>query len=144
MIKINKEQADNIVLSILSEISKFEDKDFAEQSLNLMNNNFDNAILTGIILNKATPSIFTQEEIKLHEDLVQIIGSYFYNAKEYEDNLLEDGFSANLVEFMEKEDISEISYNESIRMKFAINQFVNAFLEYGRLEKQYPAVMKFM
>jgi hypothetical protein len=49
MIKIPKEETDRLVLAILSEMSKEEDKDFAEQSYKLMANELDNSIFTGII-----------------------------------------------------------------------------------------------
>jgi hypothetical protein len=52
--------------------------------------------------------------------------------------------SKKLIDFMDKEDVTTNGYNESIKMKFALTQFVNAFLEFERLEEKYPAVMKFM
>jgi hypothetical protein len=143
MIKIPKEEADRLVLSILSELSKIEDKDFAEQSLKLMDNGFDNAVLTGILLNKAIPSIFSDEEMSLKQSLVVVFGSFFYNVRQ-EPNCLPKRFSKKLIDFMDKEDVSTNGYNESIKMKFALTQFVNAFLEFERLEEKYPAVMKFM
>jgi hypothetical protein len=143
MIKLPKEEADRLVLSILSELSKVEDKDFAEQSLKLMEDGFDNALLTGILLNKATPSIFSEEEESLKESLVVVIGSFFYNVKR-EPICLPKSFSKKLIDFMEKEEVSINGYKESIRMKFALTQFINAFLEFERLEKKYPAVMKLM
>jgi hypothetical protein len=143
MIRLPKDQADGLVLSILTELSKVEDKEFAEQSLKIMDNAFDNTIFIGIILNKAKPSLFSKQEENLKETMVSIIGSFFYNTKR-EGVTLPDCFSKDLTKFMEKEDFSIKGYNESTRMKFAVNQFVNAFLEYERLEKEYPSVMKFM
>jgi hypothetical protein len=144
MIKLPKEEADRLVLSILSELSKIEDKDFSEQSLQLMDNVFDNSILTGILLNKAIPSIFSDEEESLKNSLITIIGSFFYSIKEDNTDLSKFELSEKLLQFMSKENISKNGYKESIRMKFALTQFVNAFLEFERLEKKYPAVMKFM
>jgi hypothetical protein len=144
MIRIHKEEADRLVLSVLTELSKVEDKDFAKQSLDLMDDSLDNALFTGVILNKSIPSLFSKEEEDLRNSLVTIIGSFFYSVKEDGTDISGHELSKNLIKFMSKEDVSRKGYKESIRMKFALSQFAIAFLEYEKLEKKYPAVMKFM
>jgi hypothetical protein len=144
MIRIPKEEADRLVLSVLTELSKIEDKDFAKQSLDLMDDNLDNALFTGVILNKSIPSLFSKEEESLKNSLISIIGSFFYSVKEDNTDISGYKLSDKLIKFISKENISKKGYKESIRMKFAISQFAIAFLEYEKLEKKYPAVMKFM
>lgn len=144
MIKISKEEADKMILDVLSELSKKENKDFSEQSLNIMNNGYDSSILTGVLLNKATPSIFDEKEIDLQNSLDSIIYSFFKTSKQFKWNLLKDGYSACLVNAFDEMSDDEKDIYESTKVKFAISQFACAFLEYERLEKKYPELMKLM
>jgi hypothetical protein len=142
MIKIPKEESDNLVLSVLSEIAKNNDKDFSEQSFNLMDNEHDSAIFTGIILSIAKPSLFSETEECLQESIITIINSFFQTAIDLKTDLREDGFSELLIKTYENSNKYPNGFLENAKMKFAIVNLVGSFLQYERFEKKYPAVMK--
>jgi hypothetical protein len=142
--KISKDEADRMVLSVLSGLSKVKNKDFAEQSLKIMDNGYDNAIFAGILLNKATPSIFSEKEIDLQNSVESIIWSFFKTAKQYKWDLIKDGYSDCLVNSFDNMSDDAEDFNQSMKIKFAISQFSSAFLEYERLEEKYPNIMILM
>lgn len=144
MIRISKEEADRMILSVLSGMSKVENKDFAEQSLKIMDNGYDNALLAGVLLNKATPSIFDETETHLQNSVESIIWSFFKTAKQFNWDLVKDGYSACLVNSFDEVSDNVEDLNKSTKVKFAISQFASAFLEYERLEREYPEIMKLM
>lgn len=155
MIRLSKEDSDRMVLNILSELSKVEGKEFAEQSLKIMDNPQDNTLLTGVLMNKARPSIFSEEEQKLSTSLIEILGSFFYTAKctdgeDFQIDLADVGISEKLINTFTNpiEEMDEDSYFNNLyqrmKIKFAVSQFVIAFMEYERMENKYPNVMNFM
>lgn len=145
MIKISKDESERMILSVLSELSKVEGKEFSEQSLTIMDDSYDSAILTGVLLNKAKPCLFNDAEVRFQISIQNIIYCFFQTAKQFDWDLKKDGYSIELVDSFNSEDINDdVVYNPSMKVKFAVSQFVSAFLEYERLEKKYPDLMKLM
>jgi hypothetical protein len=64
MKRIPKDSADKMVEEVLTKISKQSEvsSQFAEESMSIMHNNVDNAVFTGILMGKATPSFFDENE----------------------------------------------------------------------------------
>jgi len=148
MIRLSREDSERMVLSILSEIAKVEGKDFAEQSFKIIDNPNDNAILTGVLMNKAKQSVFSEEEELLCDSLIEIIGAFFYKTK-INESIFKDCFSEKIIDAFKintEDNLDDYLDNlhKRMKIKFAVSQFVCAFMEYERMEKQYPNVMNFM
>lgn len=144
MIRIPKEETDRLVLAILSEMSKDNGKEFSEQSFKLMNDEHDNSIFTGIILGKSKPTILSNKEEHLYQSMYAIIETFFETADEFDVDLKEDGYSPLLVKSFNQFRSDSNLFEENSKMRFALVNFVMAFLEYDKLEKKYPEIMKFM
>ena len=140
MNRIPKELADKMVEDVLIGISKMDDipNGFAEESINIMNDPIDNSVITGILLSKARPSILNENQI----DMKATILSSLQSVITFGDR--EDGFDFNddLAKEFSVEDMDKCA--NSTKLDFALNQFVNAFSEYERLERKYPELMKIM
>lgn len=140
MNRIPKEIADKMVEDVLIGISKMDDipNGFAEESINIMNDPIDNSVITGILLSKARPSILNENQI----DMKATILSSLQSVITFGDR--EDGFDFNddLAKEFSVEDMDKCA--NSTKLDFALNQFVNAFSEYERLERKYPELMKIM
>ena len=140
MKRIPKDLADKMVEDVLTAISKQLDvsSQFAEDSLRIMQDNTDNLVFTGILLTKARPSLFDENEINMKATIISSLQSVF-------------SIGENDNSFVFNKDLSnEFSYSDkkkcinSSKLDFAVSQFVNAFYEYERIEKKYSELMKFM
>jgi hypothetical protein len=143
MKRLSKDLADKMVENVLTKIAKqdYVSSQFAKDSLDIMNNPIDNSVLTGILLSKARPSLFDDNEIDMRVTIMsslQTVVSYRNDEGE------EEGFDFNqdLAKEFSVTDLDKCS--KSTKLEFALNQFVNAFYEYERLEKKYPELMKIM
>jgi hypothetical protein len=140
MKRIPKDLADKMVEDVLIVISKMDDmpSGFAKDSLDIMNDPIDNSVFTGVLLSKARPSLFNSNEL----DMKATILSSLQSVITFGDR--EEGFDFNddLAKEFSVEDMDKCS--KSTKLDFALNQFVNAFFEYERLEKKYPELMKIM
>jgi hypothetical protein len=140
MKRIPKDLADKMVEDVLIAISKLDDipSGFAKDSLDILDNPTDNLVFTGILLTKARPSFFDENEI----DMKATILSSLQSVISFGDR--EEGFDFNddLAKEFSVEDMDKCS--NSTKLDFALNQFVNAFFEYERLENKYPELMKIM
>jgi len=140
MKRILKDVADKMVEDVLIGISKMEDmpSGFAEESINIMNDPIDNSVITGILLSKARPSILDDNQLDMKATILaslQSVVSFGNREGTFE-------FNQDLEKEFSVEDMDKCS--ESTKLDFALNQFVNAFYEYERLEKKYPELMKIM
>jgi hypothetical protein len=143
MKRIPKELADQMVMDVLVSISRLDDvpSEFAKDSLDIMNNPIDNSVFTGVLLTKAKPSLFDDNEIDMKVTIMSALQTLLTYIEEEEDD---DDFDFN------KDLAKEFSVSDtdkcasSTKLDFALNQFVNAFYEYERLEKKYPELMKVM
>jgi hypothetical protein len=140
MKRIPKELADKLVEDVLIAISKMDDmpSGFAKDSIEIMNNPIDNSVFTGVLLTKARPSLFNENETDMKTTIMSALQTLIVYGKE------EEGFDFNkdlAKEFCAKD---ESKCANSTKLDFALNQFVNAFFEYERLEKKYPELMKTM
>lgn len=140
MKRIPKDLADKMVEDVLTAISKQTDisSQFAEDSLRIMQNNTDNLVFTGILLTKARPSFFDENELDMKATILASLQSVI----SYGDREGEFDFNDDLAKEFSVEDMDKCS--KSTKLDFALNQFVNAFFEYERLEKKYPELMKIM
>jgi hypothetical protein len=140
MKRIPKDLADKMVEDVLTAISKQTDvsSQFAEDSLRIMQNNTDNLVFTGILLTKARPSFFNENELDMKATVLASLQSVI----SYGDREGEFDFNDDLAKEFSVEDMDKCS--KSTKLDFALNQFVNAFFEYERLEKKYPELMKIM
>lgn len=140
MKRIPKDLADKMVEDVLIKLSKMDNisTDFAKDSIEIMNNPIDNSVFTGILLSKARPSLFTENEIDMKTTILSSLQSVITFGER------EEGFYFNndLAKEFSVEDMDKCSH--STKLDFALNQFVNAFFEYERLEKKYPVLMKIM
>ncbi len=140
MKRIPKDLADKLVMDVLISISKMDDvpREFAKDSLDIIDNPIDNSVFTGILLTKARPSLFNINEIDMKLTIMSALQTVFVYGKE------DEGFDFNkdLGKEFSIEDKNKCA--NSTKLDFALNQFVNAFFEYERLEKKYPDLMKFM
>lgn len=140
MIRISKEQADEMVLDVLSSISRLPDvkPEFARESMELMNNPIDNSIISGVLLLKARPQLASEEEVNFQLALASALNTFIIAFSETQkEQIIKHGFDRELTEHIKKECLST-------KLDFALMQFVQAWNEYGRLEKQYPNVMEFL
>jgi hypothetical protein len=140
MKRIPKEIADKMVEDVLIALSKKKNvsREFAKDSLNIINNPIDNSVFTGILLTKARPTIFNNNEIDMKATIIGAINTVFLYAERIEDFKFND----DLAKEFSKDDQSKCA--KSTKLDFALNQFVNAFFEYERLENEYPELMKIM
>jgi hypothetical protein len=140
MKRISKDLADKMVMDVLISLSKLNNDsvDFAQNSIDIMNDVVDNTVFTGILLTKARPSFFDEKEIDMKITIVSALKTIFQVSKKQKDV----DFNNDLSKDMSKLDDNDYSINT--KLDFALNQFVNAYYEYERLEKKYPELMKVM
>jgi hypothetical protein len=140
MKRIDKEYADKMVEDVLIAVSKLDDipSGFAKDSIEVMNNPIDNSVFTGVLLSKARPSLFNENETDMKTTIMSALQTLIVYGKEDEDF----DFNKDLAKEFSAEDESKCA--NSTKLDFALNQFVNAFFEYERLEKKYPELMKMM
>jgi len=140
MKRIPKDIADKMVEDVLITISKLDDipSDFAKNSIEIMNNPIDNSVFTGVLLSKARPSLFTDNEIDMKTTIMSALQTVMVYGKEDENF----DFNKDLAKEFDEDD--ERKCANSTKLDFALNQFVNAFFEYERLEGKYPELMKMM
>lgn len=140
MKRIPKDLADKMVEDVLITISKMDDipNDFAKDSIEIMNNPIDNSVFTGVLLTKARPSLFTDNEIDMKTTIMSALQTVLIYGKEDENF----DFNKDLAKEFDSDDESKCA--SSTKLDFALNQFVNAFFEYERLEGKYPELMKIM
>ena len=138
MKRIPKQLAEEMVLDVLSSIVRLPDvkPQFAEESMKIINNPIDNNLFSGILLLKARPKIIDQDEENFQLALASALATFVKNADD-DEFLIKSGFDANFIETIQKEIFDS-------KLEFALMQFVQAWREYGRLEKKYPNVMEFM
>jgi len=140
MKRISKDLADKMVMDVLVSISKLDNitSGFAKDSLDIMNDSIDNSVFTGVLLSKARPCLFNHNEL----DMKATVLSSLQSVITYGDREDEFDFNNDLAKEFSVEDMDKCS--RSTKLDFALNQFVNAFYEYERLEKKYPELMKVM
>ena len=142
MKRIPKELADKMVMEVLVTMSKKGDlsSEFAKDSMDIMQNEVDNSVLTGILMCKAKPSLFDENEIDMKLTVLSALQNVFAYTVEEKDTQF--NFNKDLGKHFEQNNF--IKCASSTQLDFALNQFVNAFYEYERLEKRYPEIMKIM
>jgi hypothetical protein len=140
MKRISKDLADKMVMDVLISISKQNNisSNFAENSLDIMNDVVDNTVFTGILMTKARPSLFDENEVDMKITIASALKTIFQVSKKQKDV----DFNNDLSKEMSK--LTDDYYSISTKLDFALNQFVNAYYEYERLEKKYPELMKVM
>ena len=140
MKRISKDLADKMVMDILISLSKqnYASIGFAQNSIDIMNDVVDNTVFTGILLTKARPSFFDENEIDMKITIVSALKTIFQVSKKQKDVV----FNNDLSKEMSK--LDDDDYSISTKLDFALYQFVNAYYEYERLEKKYPELMKVM
>ena len=140
MKRISKDLADKMVMDVLISLSKLNNDsiDFAQNSLDIMNDVVDNTVFTGILLTKARPSLFDENEVDMKITIVSALKTIFQVSKKQKDI----DFNNDLSKEMSK--LNDDDYSINTKLDFALNQFVNAYYEYERLEKKYPELMKVM
>jgi hypothetical protein len=140
MKRISKDLADKMVMDVLVTMSKMDNisSEFAKNSIDIMNDSVDNSVFTGVLMAKARPSLFDDNEIDMKVTIMSALTMVFDVAKKNKDFEFNNDLS--------KELLNSEKGNSAINTKldFALNQFVNAFYEYQRLENKYPELMKFM
>jgi len=142
MIRISKDSADQMIMDTLINFSKFNlmNTQFDEDSLNIINNEVDKSVLTGILITKAKPSLLEQYEIDMKLTVLSSLKTTYQYLKE--EPIKDSKFNIKLAEELKNiEDKKEVV---TTKLDFAVNQFINAFYEYERLEKKYPELMKIM
>lgn len=142
MKRIPKDLADKMVMEVLVTIGKNVDVSdvFAKNSMDIMQNETDNSVLTGILLSKAKPCLFDDNEIDMKLTILSALQTVFTYT--IEENDTQFNFNKDLAKNFEKNNFDKCA--NSTKLDFALNQFVNAFFEYERLEKKYPELMKIM
>lgn len=144
MKRIPKDLADKMVEDVLTKIARYDDisSGFAKDSLEIMNNAVDNSVFTGVLLTKARPSLFNNNEIDMKHTIMSALQTILNYKEEEEDEDFDFDFNEDLAKEFSVTDIEKCA--NSTKLDFALNQFVNAFYEYERLEKKYPELMKVM
>jgi hypothetical protein len=140
MTRVSKELADQLVLDIFSAMSKLPNtnKEFAQESMEIMENPIDNSIISGMLLLKARPKVISDEEENLQCSIASALSTFLLTFKgESVEELINYGFDKELVKHLKSDHLSA-------RLDFALMQFVQAWNEVGRLEKKYPNVMQIM
>jgi hypothetical protein len=140
MKRLPKDEADKMVMDVLVSLSKQDNisSEFAQNSIDIINNEYDNQVFTGILLTKVNPSILDKNEINIKTTVISALQTVF-------DCCIKDNdfiFNNDLAKEFSVDDINK-SANSS-KLHFSLNQFAVAFYEYERLEKKYPELMKFM
>lgn len=140
MKRLPKDLADKMVMDVLISICKMDDisSEFAQNSLEIMDNFVDNSVFTGVLMTKARPNLFDENEIDMKVTVMSAMKTVFDFAKRDKDFEFNSDLSKELLN-SEKDDSGM-----NTKLDFALSQFVNAFYEYERLEKKYPELMKFM
>lgn len=141
MIRISKDSAEQLVMDTLINFSKFNlmNSQFDEDSLKIINDEVDKSVLTGILLGKAKPSFLEEYEIDMKLTILSSLKTTYQVLKE---SIEDTRFNIKLLE--ELKNIEEKNLVVNTKLDFAVNQFINAFYEYERLEKKYPELMKIM
>ena len=87
MKRIPKDLADKMVMDILVSISKLDDipSGFAKDSLDIMNNSIDNSVFTGVLLCKAKPSLFDDNEIDMKVTIMSALQTLLTYTQEEDD-----------------------------------------------------------
>jgi hypothetical protein len=140
MKRVSKELADQLVLDIFSAMSKLPNtnKEFAEESMEIMENPIDNSIISGMLLLKARPKVISDEEESLQLAIASALSTFLHAfTGESVEEVIKHGFDKELVKHLKGEHFSA-------RLDFSLMQFVQAWNEVGRLEKKYPNVMQIM
>ena len=140
MIRVTKEEADDMVLDVFSCISRLPNikPEFAKESIDIMKNPIDNSIISGILLLKARPKLASEEEENFQIALASALNTFILSFSEKEvETIVNHGFEKELVEHLKNDHITT-------KLDFALMQFIQAWKEYGRLETQYPNVMDFL
>jgi hypothetical protein len=108
--------------------------------LEIINNPVDNTVLTGVLFTKSIPSLLNKNEEDMKLTIMSALQTVYSYGKEepIEDFDFNTDLSKEFCEF------DEDKCANSTKLNFALNQFVNAFYEYERLEKKYPELMKAM
>jgi hypothetical protein len=142
MKRIPKDLADKMVEDVLTKIARYDDitSGFAKDSLEVMNNAVDNSVFTGILLTKARPSLFSDNEIDMKLTIMSALQTLIKYGEEEDDDDFD--FNEDLAKEFSAKNTDKCA--SSTKLDFALNQFVNAFYEYERLEKKYPELMKVM
>ena len=132
MKRIPKDLADKMVMEILVTIGKNVDVSdvFAKNSMDIMQNETDNSVLTGILLSKAKPCLFDDNEIDMKLTILSALQTVFTYT--IEENDTQFNFNKDLANNFEKNNFDKSA--NSTKLDFALNQFVNAFFDYERLE----------
>lgn len=140
MKRISKDLADKMVMDVLISLSKLNNDsvDFAQNSIDIMNDVVDNTVFTGILLTKARPSVFDENEVDMKATIMGAILTVFCYA------IKDENFKFNTDLAKEMSKLKDDDYSVNTKLDFALNQFVNAYYEYERLEKKYPELMKVM
>lgn len=144
MKRIPKDLADDMVLNVLLNLSRVDDKNIAlaKNSIDIMKDPIDNSLITAILLGKARPNLLDDNEIDMKASImasIQTVISYRNEEEEEEESFT---FNKDLAKEFSATDMEKCS--SSTKLDFALGQFVNAFYEYERLEKKYTELMKFM
>lgn len=136
MKRINKESMNEIVLNVLSSMAKLPStkKEFAEESMKIMDNPVDNQIFSGALLLKAIPRLTEKDEDDFSTSIASALKTFVWSANN-DEFLIESGFYKEFIESIKKDTMD-------CRLEFALMQMIQAWKEYGRLEKQYPNVME--
>jgi hypothetical protein len=136
MKRISKDLMNEMVLDVFSQLSRLPttNKEFAEESMKIMDNPIDNSIFSGVLLLKAMPRLVEKHEDEFSTSIASALKTFIWSANN-DSGLIESGFNK---EFLEK--IKEGKMDS--RLEFSLMQMIQAWNEYGRLEKQYPNVMQ--
>lgn len=142
MIRLSKDLAEQMVIDTLINFSKFNvmTSRFEEDSLNVINDEIDKSVLAEILITKAKPSFLNQDEMDMKLTVVSSLKTTYEYLKEESINDLK--FNFKLSEEFSKNKHKNIAV--TTKLDFAVNQFINAFYEYERLQKKYPELMKIM
>lgn len=142
MKRIPKDLADKMVEDVLTKIARYNDisSGFAKDSIEIMNNQVDNSVFTGVLLTKAKPSLFNDNEIDMKLTILSALQTLIKYQYEEDDDVFV--FNEDLAKEFSVSDTDKCT--NSTKLDFALNQFVNAFYEYERLEKKYSELMKIM
>ena len=138
MKRISKDLMNEMVLDVFSQVSRLPNtnKEFAEESMKIMDNPIDNSIFSGVLLLKAMPRLVEKHEDEFSNSIAGALRTFIYCANN-DSYLIESGFNK---EFLEK--IKEGKMDS--RLEFSLMQMIQAWNEYGRLQKEYPNVMEIM
>jgi len=136
MKRISKDLMDEMVLEVFSQVSKLPNtnKEFAEESMKIMDNPVDNSIFSGVLLLKAKPRLVEKHEDEFASSIASALRTFIWSADD-DSYLIESGFNKKFLEKVKKGDMDS-------RLEFSLMQMIQAWNEYGRLEKQYPNVMQ--